>query len=102
MINPKPDLKACPFCGQEAYFREFSNSHKGNCAFCASYEIGCSKCGISIKRESRLVLENGYPKFIKNGFEEAMGIWNSRVDSDTTDTTQTNTQNGNGEVDDDF
>lgn len=98
MINPKPDLKPCPFCGQEAYFRESANNHKGNGEFSATYEIGCSKCGIFIKRETRLVLENGYPKFIKNGFEEAMGIWNSRTDTAET----TTTQNGDSEVDNDF
>ena len=59
-----------------------------NGEFTASYEIGCSKCGISIKRETRLVLENGYPKFIKNGFEEAKQIWNSRFDTAQNENTE--------------
>ena len=77
MPNPIK-LKPCPFCGGKATMREYSNGHKGNGEFTASYKVGCEKCQIYFLRESRFVLENGYPKFIVNGYETATGLWNTR------------------------
>lgn len=39
-------LKPCPFCGGKATMREYSNGHKGNGEFTASYKVGCEKCQI--------------------------------------------------------
>lgn len=73
------ELKNCPFCGSTAVLREYANGHKGTGEFTASYRVGCEKCQIYFTRESRFVLEKGYPKFIVNGYEEAVAKWNGGV-----------------------
>ena len=75
-------LKPCPFCGGDAAIREFATGHKGNGEFSASYKVGCEKCSIYFTRESRFTLENGYPKFIVNGYETATELWNRRADDE--------------------
>lgn len=75
------ELKCCPFCGSKAVLREYANGHKETGEFTASYRVGCEKCQIYFIRESFFVLENGYPKFIANGYEEAVEKWNGRVNS---------------------
>ena len=75
------ELKCCPFCGSKAVLREYANGHKGTGEFMANYRDGREKCQIYFIRESRFILENGYPKFIVNGYEEAVEKWNGRVNS---------------------
>ena len=75
------ELKCCPFCGSKAVLLEYATGHKGTGEYTANYRVGCEKCQIYFIRESRFVLENGYPKFIVNGYEEAVEKWNGRVNS---------------------
>ena len=76
--NINAELKSCPFCGGKATIREYSTGHNGTGEFIASYRVGCDKCRIYFVKESIFVLENGYPKFITNGYEEAIEKWNRR------------------------
>ena len=78
MGNPAPKLKPCPFCGKPASFREYANGHKGGGEFTAFYEVGCKSCDVFIRRMSKFTLQNGYPLFEVNGFEEAVNLWNTR------------------------
>lgn len=73
-----PELKPCPFCGEKANLRQCGNGHSGNGEYIATFEAGCEKCKIKFTRESRFILENGYPKFSINGYEEVIRLWNTR------------------------
>ena len=73
------ELKPCPFCGGKANIREFAHGHSGAGEFTASYEVGCPKCKIVFRYDSRFVLENGIPKFKENGYEKCVEAWNRRA-----------------------
>ena len=72
-------LKPCPFCGGEATIKHFSSGHNGNGMFTASYKVGCNKCKIDFIHTSEFKLVDGQPKFIVNGFDEAIEAWNRRA-----------------------
>lgn len=78
MMNT-PDLKPCPFCGGEAYVREYAFGHSGSGGFTASYEVGCTMCKIAFKSDSKFTLKNGQPVFTVNGYEKCVNAWNRRA-----------------------
>ena len=82
-MSRAPDLKPCPFCGGEAYIREYAFGHSSSGGFTASYEVGCSKCNIAFKKSSKFTLENGQPVFSVNGYEDCVEIWNRRANDET-------------------
>ena len=71
-------LKPCPFCGKDAIMQKKSSGHKGNGEYTASFFIGCEACKIGFTRESTFILDCGEVKFIRNGYEEARELWNTR------------------------
>lgn len=75
----KVKLKPCPFCGGKAGIREYGNGHSGNGEFIANYEVGCEKCRIHFRAESRFTLKMGQPEFSQNGFDTCVEKWNARA-----------------------
>lgn len=73
------ELKPCPFCGKEATMRKNCNGHKGSGEYTATFFIGCDSCRIGFTRESIFVLGFGEVSFIRNGYEEAKELWNTRA-----------------------
>lgn len=73
------ELKPCPFCGKEAIMQKKSSGHKGSGEYTASFFIGCDSCKIGFTRESTFVLDCGEVSFIRNGYEEAKELWNTRA-----------------------
>lgn len=73
-------LKPCPFCGKIPTIRQYASGHSGNGVFSASYELKCEKCKVGFVRSSEFMLENGQPKFIRNGYDEVVSLWNTRAE----------------------
>lgn len=73
------ELKPYPFCGGEAHVKEYANGHKGDGTYTASYQVGCDKCKIYFNRNSEFRFVNGQPKFDVNGYDLAVGLWNTRA-----------------------
>lgn len=76
----KIQLKPCPFCGKIPTIRQYASSHSGNGVFSASYELKCEKGKVGFVRNSEFVLETGQPKFIRNGYDEVVSMWNTRAE----------------------
>lgn len=74
-----PDLKPCPFCGGEAYVREYNFGHSGGTGFYASHEIGCRGCNIAFTATSTFSLCCGELEYTKNGYERCLEKWNRRT-----------------------
>lgn len=73
-------LKPCPFCGTVPTIKQFSSGHSGNGVFTASFKIKCEKCKVEFTRNSEFQLVNGQPKFIRNGYDEVVSLWNTRAE----------------------
>lgn len=73
-------LKPCPFCGKIPTIRQYASGHSGNGVFFASYELKCEKCKVRFVCNSEFMLENGQPKFIRNGYDEVVSLWNTRAE----------------------
>jgi len=69
-----PELKPCPFCGQEPHDRLARYDDE------LAMAIECSHCGIIVKKK----LENPNPvyymsfKCISRAYNEAVDLWNTR------------------------
>lgn len=66
-------LKPCPFCGKIPTIRQYA-------VFSAFYELKCEKCKVGFVRNSEFMLKNGQPKFIRNGYDEVVSLWNTRAE----------------------
>jgi len=76
----KIQLKPCLFCGEIPTIRPIVYGHGNNGEFTALYQIECETCEIGFTRESKFVLEDGQPKFIRNGYDEVVSLWNDRAE----------------------
>lgn len=73
------NLKPCPFCGGEAYIKRIGYGHNGLGKFVETYEIGCKACSIRFTKESIFKMEKGQPVYHKNGYEDCVKAWNTRM-----------------------
>lgn len=65
------DIKACPCCGGTANLAYYVNSENEK----YSCYVVCSECGLRTKAIARDISYDGE--------EEAIGLWNARVDNAT-------------------
>lgn len=73
------NLKPCPFCGGEATIYESQKECTKDGLFIAHYKAGCDNCKIYFSHNSEFILENGQPKFYRNGYEFVINAWNRRL-----------------------
>lgn len=67
----------CPFCGLPAECRE-SGSKVTRDSFSVTHSIGCFTCGVMFTRQSTFKLNTGSIVYEKNGFQDALELWNRR------------------------
>lgn len=77
------ELKPCPFCGGRATVQgEHTKTYDvwaNYPVLCAKYRVGCEKCGIYFWQLHEIQLTDGQPAVLKNGYDEAVEMWNRRV-----------------------
>lgn len=76
-------LRPCPFCGGRATVQgEHTKTYDiwaNHPVLCAKYRVGCEKCGIYFWQLHEIQLTDGQPAVLKNGYDEAVEMWNRRV-----------------------
>ncbi len=71
-------LKPCPFCDESPVVKEYDQKIRYE-KFIVTHEVSCRKCDIGFVRNSEFTFKNGQPDFVRNGYEEAVALWNTRA-----------------------
>ena len=74
-------LKPCPFCGEIPKISNSSIDYSA-CSFGVTYTVACPECKISFKGHSEIIVKNGEPTVLQNGYLDCIEKWNRRADND--------------------
>lgn len=79
-----PDLKPCPFCGEQAFLKRCDTGYRLNpTTILDSWQVSCkNNCCCTQRFKDEIFHDKGGAIIIKhNGAQEAIEAWNRRVEN---------------------